>query len=82
MDIKVGVNVAVPMRDGTLLRADNYRPGSGEPSPTLVIRTPHDKLGNTIGLSMDPFRLARNGYAAVIQDCRGCCHSVLTGKES
>lgn len=75
MDIKVDVNVAIPMRDGTLLRADIYRPNSGEPAPTLVIRTPYDKWTNTMGLFADPLRLARNGYAVVIQDCRGCSAS-------
>jgi putative CocE/NonD family hydrolase len=72
-EIKVELNVAVPMRDGTVLRADIYRPNVDQPLPTLVIRLPYEK-GNpsVVMMSCDPMRFARNGYAVVIQDCRGC----------
>src|SRR5947208_16096041 len=33
----------VPMRDGTILRADVYRPTGTGPRPVLVQRTPYDK---------------------------------------
>jgi hypothetical protein len=72
-EIKVELNVAVPMRDGTLLRADIYRPSVDEPLPTLVARLPYDKTNPSIVMMFsDPMRFARNGYAVVIQDCRGC----------
>ena len=32
----------VPMRDGTVLRADTYRPQSGAEVPALLLRTPYD----------------------------------------
>ncbi len=71
--IKVEINVAVPMRDGTVLRADIYRPDSAKPAPTLVVRLPYEKANpSIIMLSCDPIRVAKNGYAVVVQDCRGC----------
>ena len=36
-------NIAVPMRDGTLLRADIYRPAAAGRYATLVYRTPYGK---------------------------------------
>src|SRR5919106_1669037 len=63
-------NVPVPMRDGTLLYADVYRPAGPGPYPALLQRTPYDK--QNAGLSM-PFILrgASSGYAVVVQDARG-----------
>ncbi|MHC4464103.1 MAG: CocE/NonD family hydrolase [Planctomycetota bacterium] len=47
-EIKVVVerNVPVPMRDGTILRADVHRPDRGGPYPVLVRRTPYGKGRN------------------------------------
>ena len=46
-ELKVVVerNVPVPMRDGTILRADVHRPDRGSPYPVLVQRTPYGKRG-------------------------------------
>ncbi|HEU4400933.1 MAG TPA: CocE/NonD family hydrolase, partial [Candidatus Polarisedimenticolia bacterium] len=38
-------NVAVPMRDGVILKADLYRPAAPGRYPTLVYRTPYGKDG-------------------------------------
>lgn len=64
-------NVEAPMRDGTVLRADVYRPEHG-PSPTLLMRTPYSKE-NPIGtiFVLNPVRAAEAGYAVVVQDVRG-----------
>ena len=35
------------MRDGTVLRADVYRPESGGDFPVLLARTPYDKSGES-----------------------------------
>lgn len=70
--IKTDFNVAIPMRDGTLLRADIFRPDSDGPFPTLVMRTPYDKLRAIAYYYFNPMRMARSGYAVVMQDCRGC----------
>ncbi len=71
LSLKVETNVATPMRDGTLLYADLYRPEGPGPFPVILQRTPYDK---TMPLSMtmlDPLKAARQGYAVVIQDTRG-----------
>lgn len=63
-------SVAVPMRDGVILRADIWRPVGRGPFPALVCRTPYGK--NT---DQDELRFARRavarGYCVVIQDVRG-----------
>ena len=69
--LKVETNLAVPMRDNTILYADIYRPDGPGPFPVILQRTPYDK---TLPLSMtqlDPLKGARHGYAVVIQDTRG-----------
>lgn len=71
MKIAVEKNVAVPMRDGIVLRADLYRPAGSGNFPVLVQRTPYNKemLAFT-GLTLDPIRAAAHGYAVLIQDVR------------
>jgi len=65
-EIKVIVerNVPVPMRDGTILRADVHRPDRGGPYPVLVRRTPYGKDGD-----FDQF--VKAGHIVVSQDVRG-----------
>jgi uncharacterized protein len=59
----------VPMRDGIRLSADLYLPEAPGPFPTVLLRTPYDN--NTVPNLEKGRRLANNGYAVVIQDCRG-----------
>jgi uncharacterized protein len=63
-------DVAVPMRDGVLLRADIFRPVGNGPFPVLVYRTPY---GKEFALrEYTTFRHAVDrGYAVVVQDVRG-----------
>jgi putative CocE/NonD family hydrolase len=61
-------NVPVPMRDGTILRADVHRPDRGGPYPVLVRRTRNDKYKE-----FNMFVTA--GYIVVNQDVRGCFRS-------
>ena len=64
-------NVEIPMRDGTVLRADVYRPAAGT-YPVIQQRTQYDKGLLTITMLMlDVMRTASEGYAVVIQDTRG-----------
>jgi predicted acyl esterase len=59
-------NVATVMRDGTILRADIYRPDADGKFPVLVQRTPYDKnSGVEFGL-----KGAARGYVVIIQDVR------------
>jgi putative CocE/NonD family hydrolase len=64
-DVRVERNVAVPMRDGVILRADVYRPSDDGPYPVLVMRTPYGKQGK----NFNAFVAA--GYIVVCQDARG-----------
>jgi hypothetical protein len=67
-EIRLDEDVTVPMRDGTVLAADVYRPdGESGSCPTLVTRTPYDKREK----NEVPGELARGGFAVVVQDVRG-----------
>jgi putative CocE/NonD family hydrolase len=61
--------VAVKMRDGTILRADIYRPSGPGKFPVLLKRTPYDKHNddaNDFGV-----KGALRGYVVINQDVRG-----------
>lgn len=58
-------NVAVPMRDGTILRANVFRPSQGGPFPVLVMRTPYGKPPKV------DEQLVNAGFVVVTQDARG-----------
>lgn len=65
--VTVEQGVSVKMRDGTVLRADIYRPKAEGKFPVLLQRTPYDKNGSfTFGL-----RAAALGYVVIVQDVRG-----------
>ncbi len=68
--VQVELDVAVPMRDGTRLRANVYRPPTGR-WPVLLTRLPYGKdlpLGTAV---LDPVQAARQGYVVIVQDTRG-----------
>jgi putative CocE/NonD family hydrolase len=72
MEIIVERDVASAMRDGTVLRADVYRPAADGRYPVLLLRTPYSKgLWQFTHLTLDPIRAAGAGYVVVIQDVRG-----------
>ena len=61
----------VPLRDGTALAADVYRPQGGGRWPVLLLRLPYNRrLAQTI-LYAHPSWYAAHGYAMVVQDVRG-----------
>lgn len=63
-------DIAVPMRDGVILRADVLRPRNSGSFPVLVYRTPYGKEPALEDYST--FRHAlEHGYAVVVQDVRG-----------
>ena len=65
-------NVAVPMRDGILLRADIYRPEARGRVPAVLGRTPYDRtFGPTLPAILDPERTVEAGIALVVMDVRG-----------
>jgi len=71
VSVNLETNLAVPMRDGTVLYADLYRPEGPGPFPTILQRTPYDKTTPGSMANLDPLKAARNGYAVLIQDTRG-----------
>lgn len=69
--IQVEFDVPAPMRDGTILRANIFRPAGGGPYPVALTRTPYGKDFASVTAALDAPRLARAGYIVVIQDVRG-----------
>ncbi len=62
-------DVAVPMRDGVVLRADVWLPAASGRFPALVYRTPY---GKHLATKQTTFQKAvERGYAVVICDVRG-----------
>ena len=65
-------NVEMAARDGTVLRADVYRPARPEgPIPVLLHRTPYGKDFVHDGHYLHPAWYVRNGFMVVVQDIRG-----------
>lgn len=64
-EVRIERDVAVPMRDGVVLRADVYRPAQDGPFPVLVLRSPYNKQG------FHPAAHVRAGYIVICQDTRG-----------
>lgn len=62
-------DIAVPMRDGVVLRADRYVPDGDETAPVVLIRSSYGRRAIWRWLYCLP--LARRGYQVVIQSCRG-----------
>jgi putative CocE/NonD family hydrolase len=69
--IIVEKNVPATMRDGTILRANVYRPAEGGRFPVALTRLPYGKDFALASAVLDPIRLAGAGYIVVIQDVRG-----------
>jgi putative CocE/NonD family hydrolase len=67
--IKSEENVSAEMRDGTLLKADVYRPDDGGRHPVLILRTPYWKLNPRYIKTAR--NLAERGYTVICQDMRG-----------
>ena len=70
----VDYDVPVPMRDGTVLATDVFRPAALGRYPVILVRTPYDKLAEAARLvtfGVDPLAAVRAGYVVVIQDVRG-----------
>lgn len=67
---RVERDIAVPMRDGVMLRADLYQPRTAGPFPVLVYRTPYGK-DELIAEYTTAQRAVARGYAVLVQDVRG-----------
>lgn len=70
--VSIDYDVAIPMRDGTRLQADVFRPAGAGRVPVILLRTPYDRqLGSGFALQINAVQLAAAGYAVVVQDTRG-----------
>ena len=72
-EVQATTNVMVPMRDGTKLATDIYRPAqNGAPAsgrfPTLLVRTPYTRAFQEKG---NAAFLVPRGYVLVVQSLRG-----------
>ncbi len=67
-EIQIERNVAIPMRDGTILRADVYRPQEEGRYPVVVERVAYEL---TRRCSYNGEFYARRGYVFVGQNVRG-----------
>ena len=61
-------DVMIPMRDGTRLAANIYKPNAKGAFPVILMRTPYGKPGEQWG---EATRYTVAGFAMVVQDCRG-----------
>ncbi len=70
-EILIDFDVPVTMRDGTVLRANIYRPARDGQWPVLLTRLPYGKDYPIGSSTLDPAQIARRGYVVIIQDTRG-----------
>ena len=67
-------DVEIPVGDGTVLRADIWRPDGDGRYPTILQRLPYDKANSFITAhlyGLEPLRAVAAGFNLVLQDCRG-----------
>ena len=64
-------DVPAALSDGTVLRADIWRPAAGDPVPAVLVRTPYGKERAVPSGVLDPATAVSAGFAVVIQDVRG-----------
>src|SRR5262249_41916116 len=66
-EVVVEKDILVPVRDGTRLALDLYRPATPDKYPVLLARTPYNKNGT----AAEARWFAARGYAVVVNDVRG-----------
>ena len=69
--IRVDCDVPMKMRDGTILRADVYRPNDNAKHPAILFRTPYDKTLSAQSDYLNIIQAAQTGYTIIVQDVRG-----------
>ena len=68
-DIRIQLDLKIPMRDGVRLYGALYRPTTGDKFPVLLIRSPYStQHPRYVDWAV---RFAQSGYAVVMQDSRG-----------
>jgi len=69
--VAIDFDVPAKMRDGTILRANVYRPVGEGKWPVLLTRLPYGKDFPVATSILDPTQVARRGYVVIVQDTRG-----------
>jgi predicted acyl esterase len=69
--ILLQTDVDIPMRDGTMTRANVWRRPDGQPCPAILYRSPYTEASEEINAMCDPRRQVAAGFAVVTQDVRG-----------
>jgi|SRR5215211_2306183 len=69
-DVRLLRDVAVPLRDGTITRAEAWVP-EGPPGPAILVRTPYLKETAAPSPVVDVRLATERGYSVVVQDVRG-----------
>jgi uncharacterized protein len=69
--IRIDREVPVTLRDGTVLRAEVWRPDDDRPHPAILVRTPYVKETSAPSPILDCRVATERGYAVVLQDVRG-----------
>jgi predicted acyl esterase len=69
--IELETDVPIVLRDGTVTRADVWRPVTDRPVSAVLVRTPYDRRRLDHQSPVDPRRAAERGFALVLQDVRG-----------
>ena len=69
--ITIETDVEAVMRDGTVLRADVYRPHTDTLLPVLVARSAYDKSTQSFVAVLGVIDFAKLGFIVVVQDTRG-----------
>src|SRR5947209_4519449 len=75
LPVTVEFDVPAPMRDGTILCANVYRPAGPGRWPVLLTRLPYGKDLPGAATVLDPVQAARRGYVIIVQDTRGRARS-------
>jgi uncharacterized protein len=70
-DLRVLRDAPVPLRDGTVTRAEVWLPDGRPPGPAILVRTPYLKESAAPKPITDARAAADRGYAMVVQDVRG-----------
>jgi putative CocE/NonD family hydrolase len=70
-EVTVDFDVPAKMSDGTILRANVYRPAGEGKWPVLLTRLPYGKDFPLARSILDPLIAARRGYVVIVQDTRG-----------
>jgi hypothetical protein len=71
MAFRVRTDLAVPMDDGVVLRADLWEPEGAPPGPVILWRTPYLREEALPCGFLDPRTALARGYRIVVQDVRG-----------